>query len=57
MQVITVTCTELGWDCVVGVWEHTEQNLKDLLRKYNDPEHTVYVVQVHTLATKVELEE
>lgn len=54
MQVITVTSTELGWDCVVGVWNHTEQNLKDLLRKYNDP---VYVVQVRTIATKVELED
>lgn len=53
MQVITVTCTELGWDCVVGVWNHTEQNLKDLRSKYNDH---IYVVQVHTIATKVTLE-
>lgn len=56
MQVITVTSTELGWDCVVGVWEHTEQNLKDLRRKYggDDP---VYVIQVRTLDPKVEIEE
>lgn len=55
MQVITVTSTELGWDCVVGVWNHTEQNLKDLRRKYGDD--SVYLVQVRTLEPKVEIED
>ena len=34
--VIVLTCTELGWDCVMGVYPATEENIDKLEQKQQE---------------------
>jgi hypothetical protein len=45
-SVIVVTSTELGWDCVVGVYEGV--SLEALQAAYKDPHYVYSEVDVET---------
>lgn len=42
--VYVVTGTELGWDCVVGVWRENSENLERLEELYPQPDYVIHKV-------------
>jgi hypothetical protein len=50
-KVFVVTCPELGWDCVVGVFAKDIVSENDLREQF--PESS-YVIQVHTVELTVQ---
>ena len=44
MNLLVVTSTELGWDCVCAVYPNTEENLKKIQLAY--PGHTYVTTEI-----------
>jgi hypothetical protein len=53
MKVFVVTGLELGWDCVVGVFDAGKVSKKDLQSQYPRGE---YVISTVTVETEIENE-
>ena len=59
VEVLVLTCTELGWDCVMGVYpneaavleEHDDENAFDSLKDYLI-EYDTYIIHKHTMELK-----
>lgn len=51
-SVFVVTCSELGWDCVVGVYDASKVNINDLKLRY--PSKDYYHVTERSVEIKVE---
>lgn len=46
-QVYVVTCPQLGWDCVIGVYSFYSVKLAELEKQY--PYSDGYVIQIYSI--------
>lgn len=42
MKVYVITCPELGWDCVVGVFDVSKVSVEELLKRFPYNQYVVH---------------
>lgn len=45
-EVYIVTGTELGWECVVGVYDADQISEEDLKERFREPQYVIHWAQV-----------
>lgn len=53
-KVYVVICPELGWDCVIGVFDSSEVTQDDLEERFPTGYGGQYVIQIYDLETNLE---
>jgi hypothetical protein len=53
-KVYVVTCPELGWDCVVGIFDADEISLEKLKETFPTGYGQQYVIHMHDLETNLD---